>query len=112
MMRRQEEEDEIRRKKTQNIFVKAEVVSNVTDIRTDDQQMHRGSYKSSLFKQTESGVVHVLLGENVEGVERENEYLPTELKQPQHFQNSENLFLFIYWLTYSRSNFISNKPRD
>ena len=47
MKRSQEEEDEIRRRKTQNIFVKAEVVSNVTDIRTDDQQMHQGSYKSS-----------------------------------------------------------------
>ena len=47
MKRSQEEEDEIWRRKMQNIFVKAEVVSNVTDIRTDDQQMHQGSYKSS-----------------------------------------------------------------
>ena len=93
MKRSQEEEDEIRKRKTQNIFVMAGVVSNVTDIRTDNQQMHQRSCQSSLFKQTESGVVHVLPGENVEGVERDTEFLPTELKQPQHFQNSENLFL-------------------
>ena len=93
MKRSQEEEDEIRRRKTQNIFVMAGVVSNVTDIRTDDQQMLQRSCQSSLFKQTESGAVHVLPGENVEGVERDTEFLPTELKQPQHFQNSENLFL-------------------
>ena len=78
MKRSQEEEDEIRRRKPQNTFVMAGVVSNVTDIRTDNQQMHQRSCQSSSFKQTESGVVHVLPGENVEGVERDTEFLPTE----------------------------------
>ena len=36
MKRSQEEEDEIRRRKAQSIFVMAGVVSNVTDIRTDN----------------------------------------------------------------------------
>ena len=66
MKRCQEEEDEIRRRKTQNIFVMAEVVSDVTDIRRDDQQMLQRPCQSLVCNQTESGLVHIFPGEITE----------------------------------------------